>query len=109
MHHRPSECGVILNYASVYALYQGEPPEQFPAGGCGIHVVETCPEAVLRLSSRQVRYWFRRIPWCVAFVQPYGVDVHQRPLVSRHNRDVAVAWKDDPAYADKVIAWWLTN
>ena len=27
----------------------------------------------------------------------------------RCDRDVAVPWKDDPAYADKVIEWWLTN
>jgi hypothetical protein len=90
-------------------LFQGDPPEQFPADGDGIQLVETCPEAVLRLSSRQVRYWFRRIPWCVAVVMPYGVDVHQRPMQFRRDRDVAVYWKDDPAYADKVIAWWLTN
>jgi hypothetical protein len=30
-------------------------------------------------------------------------------LQFRCDRDVAVAWKDDPAYADKVIAWWLAN
>jgi hypothetical protein len=45
----------------------------------------------------------------LAFVQPYGIDIHQPPLMFRCNRDVAVPWKDDPAYADKVIAWWLTN
>jgi hypothetical protein len=90
-------------------LFPGEPPEQFPPDACGIQVVETCPEAVLRLSSRQVRYWFRRIPWCVAVVQPYGVDAHQPPVRFFCYRDVAVCWKDDPAYADKVIAWWLTN
>jgi hypothetical protein len=90
-------------------LFQGEAPEQFPADGCGIQVVETCPEAVLRLSSRQVRYWFRRKPWCVAFVRPYGVDVHGDGLLFRCHRDVAVPWKDDPAYADKVIEWWLAN
>jgi hypothetical protein len=107
--HRPSGCGVIFTWTPVYALFQGETPERFPADGCGIQVVETCPEAVLRLSSRRVRYWLRRIPWCVALVQPYGVDVHQRPLCCRCHRDVAVPWKDDPAYADKVIEWWLTN
>jgi hypothetical protein len=107
--HRPSECGVIFNCLGVDALFQHDPPPQFPPDECGLHVVETTPEAVLRLSSRQVRYWFRRIPWRVAVVQPYGEDVHQRPLQSRCHRDVAVFWKDDPAYADKVIHWWLTN
>jgi hypothetical protein len=92
----------------VYALFQGNPPEQFPPDDCGLQVVETCPEAVLRLSSRQIRYWFRRIPWCVAVVMPYGVDVHQRPFFPFY-QNVAVACKDDPAYADKVIDWWLTN
>jgi hypothetical protein len=44
----------------------------------------------------------------VAVVYPYGVDLHQRPFY-RCYQNVAVAWKDDPAYADKVIAWWLAN
>ena len=107
--HRPSECGVIFNCVRVHDLFLGQPPLQFPPDDCGIQVVETCPEAVLRLSSRQVRYWFRRIPWCVAFVQTYGVDVHELPLRVRYDRDVAVPWKDDPAYAIKVIHWWRTN
>ena len=107
--HRPSECGVIVSCIRVHDLFLGQPPLQFPPDEIGIQVVETCPEAVLRLSSRRVRYWLRRIPWCVAFVQPYGVDVHRRPFCFRYNRDVAVAWEDDPAYADKVIEWWLTN
>jgi hypothetical protein len=45
----------------------------------------------------------------VAVVHPYGVDAHQRPLHFRYKHNFAVVWKDDPAYADKVIAWWLTN
>jgi hypothetical protein len=72
-------------------------------------MVEAVPGAVLRLSSRQVRYWFRRIPWCVAVVYPYGVDVHQPDGKFRFGHDVAVPWKDDPAYANKVIDWWLAN
>jgi hypothetical protein len=45
----------------------------------------------------------------VTFVLPYGEDLFQHAYRLRSDRDVAVAWKDDPAYADKVIAWWLTN
>jgi hypothetical protein len=107
--HRPSECGVIFSCNRVHDLFLGQPPLQFPPDEIGIQVVETCPEAVLRLSSRQVRYWFRRIPWCVAFVLPYGVDLDRCPLSFRGHRDVAVPWNDDPAYADKVIEWWLAN
>ena len=107
--HRPSECGVIFSCIRVHDLFLGQPPLQFPPDDCGIQVVETCPEAVLRLSSRQVRYWFRRIPWCVTFVLPYGEDLFQHAYRLRCDRDVAVPWKDDPAYADKVIAWWLRN
>jgi hypothetical protein len=90
-------------------MFQGQLSEEYPLDVPGIHLVETCPEAVLRLSSRTVRYWFRRIPWCVAVVYPYGVDVHQPPLHFRFGHNVAVAWKDDPVYADKLLAWWHMN
>jgi hypothetical protein len=93
----------------VDAIFQHQPPPQFPPDGSCIHVVETAPEAVFRLASRQVRYWFRRLPWCVAFVQCYGVDVHELPLQVCCNRDVAVPCKEDPAYALKVVRWWFTN
>jgi hypothetical protein len=105
--HRPSECGVLFTRKEVHNLFEGDPPLPFPPHGCGIHVVETCPGAVLQLSSRQVRYWFRRTLWFVACVQPYGIDVSQHPVLYRWQHDVAVVIHDDPAYdayADKVIA-----
>ena len=106
---RPSECGVIFNPTTANIFFQGNPLPQFPPDKYCIHMVETAPEAVLQLSSKQVRYWFRRIPWGMAGIQPYGVDPFQYPFRYRYWRDVAVFWKDDPDYATKVIDWWLTN
>jgi hypothetical protein len=83
--------------------------------GVGMFIIESEPEAIFRTTSKQVRYWFRKRRWDKFVVLPYGFDQNPHLLPSQgkaHYRmadSVCVGWRDDPSYADKVIAWWEMN
>jgi hypothetical protein len=50
--------------------------------------------------------------WSVAVVNPFGLDIHDKDgLLYRYNEmsRIGVYWKNDPTYAERVIAWWSEN
>jgi hypothetical protein len=83
--------------------------------GIGMFIIESEPEAILRTTSKQIRYWFRKRRWDKIVVLPYGFEVNPHLLPSKENNhyrmadSVCVGWQDDPSYADKVIDWWEIN
>lgn len=109
---RPSESGGLCSVTSAYRLFQGEVPPCFEVGDSGIQIIETQPDALLRLSSRQIRYWFRTVQWNVAVVMQFGLDVHNKEDLKCRCDDISrigVYWKNEPSYAQRVIAWWSVN
>ncbi len=109
---RPSESGVLLNVTSAYRLFQGGVPPCFNEFDDGLHIIETRPDSLLHLSARTIRYWFRKMQWSVAVVNPFGLDIHDKDgLLYRYNEmsRIGVYWKNDPTYAERVIAWWSEN
>jgi hypothetical protein len=114
---RPDKCGVMFYEASLLALLRGlldvgRLPWHWQNDDSGIGIVETRPEALVRLDPSKIRYHLQKIDWRLAVVFPYGFDVlaaEDKPIRIYDDLRIAVWWKADPDYADRVCEWWTQD
>ena len=114
---RPDQNGVIFATSYVSNALQGSlldcqvqqlVPAHWEDDDLAISITEALPEAIFRLDPQKVRWWYRKHPWRLFVVIPYGFDMFEYDCKSIRIRtpDLSVWFADTPTYADRVISWW---